>query len=180
MTTSLRGELTRPNIITPSQPDKNFDKIHNVLSEFVRLLPSVPQPSQITLSPDPKALTNTSKQTAAPWTSTAGDIANTESVLLPFLIRLAASKNDIAGLKFCLDIDAHSDSGGSNNLNIAGGLVNCHDPSTGQTPLHVASLNGSTECADILLRSGALVHLRDALGHTALYYVCYVFHDLNP
>lgn len=88
-------------------------------------------------------------------------------MLIPYLIHLAAARNDVAGLEFCINSVA-DDSG---ILNIPGGLVNCLDPATGKTPLHVASLNGSTECADVLLRSGALVHLRDTLGHTALYYV---------
>jgi len=150
-----------------SQPDKNFDKIHGVLSEFVRLLST---PQQIATSLAPHTLDPSTKEVAAAWSWTAGEVANTESVLIPFLIHIASARNDLVGLRFCLETVAASDSGSS--LNIAGGLVNCLDPATRQTPLHVASLNGSTECVSLLLRSGALVHLRDVLGHTALYYVC--------
>ncbi|KXN92278.1 L-asparaginase [Leucoagaricus sp. SymC.cos] len=53
---------------------------------------------------------------------------------------------------------------------IAGGIVNCLDPGSGQSPLHVSALNGHTRAVELLLQSGALVHLRDTLGHTALYY----------
>ena len=48
--------------------------------------------------------------------------------------------------------------------------INSLDPASGRSPLHVAALNGSTKCVNILLKSGASVHLRDSLGHTALYY----------
>lgn len=58
----------------------------------------------------------------------------------------------------------------SHQRSIAGGIVNCFDPASGRSPLHVAALNGSSKCINILLKSGALVHLRDSLGHTALYY----------
>ena len=169
MISPLRGEVTRPSLSAPSQPDKNFDKIHSVLSEFVRLL-STPRSPQVTIPPALQNLDPSSKDVAAPWSWTAGEVANTEAVLIPFLIHIAAARNDLIGLTFCLETVTASDSGIS--VNIAGGLVNCLDPSTRQSPLHVASLNGSVECVGLLLRSGALVHLRDVLGHTALYYVC--------
>ena len=62
---------------------------------------------------------------------------------------------------------------------VAGGIVNVVDPASGRTPLHVAALNGSTKCAMLLLESGALVHLRDTLDHTALYYVSDRFRNLG-
>ena len=167
MTSPLRGEVTRPSVSVPSQPDKNFDKIQGVLSEFVRLL-STPQPSQVATSLAPHDLDQSTKEAAAPWSWTAAEVANTEAVLIPFLVHIAAARNDLVGLRFCLGVA--SDSGSS--LNIAGGVINCLDPATRQTPLHVASMNGSAECVSLLLCSGALVHLRDVLGHTALYYVC--------
>ncbi|KAG1790998.1 uncharacterized protein BJ212DRAFT_1593167 [Suillus subaureus] len=49
-------------------------------------------------------------------------------------------------------------------------MVNCLDPGSGRSPLHVAASNGNIRCVEKLLESGALVHLRDELGHTALYY----------
>lgn len=50
--------------------------------------------------------------------------------------------------------------------------MNCLDAASGRSPLHVSALNGSVKCLNMLLESGGLVHLRDSLGHTALYYVC--------
>ncbi|KAH6918395.1 L-asparaginase [Coprinopsis sp. MPI-PUGE-AT-0042] len=47
---------------------------------------------------------------------------------------------------------------------------NCLESASGRSPLHVAALNGHTDSVRFLLQSGALVHLRDVLGHTALYY----------
>ena len=52
-----------------------------------------------------------------------------------------------------------------------GDLINNKQPASGMTPLHIAALNASERCVGMLLRAGALVHMRDSLGHTALYYV---------
>ncbi|KIJ69086.1 hypothetical protein HYDPIDRAFT_123159 [Hydnomerulius pinastri MD-312] len=60
---------------------------------------------------------------------------------------------------------------------IPGGIVNCADAGSGRSPLHVAAINGSTASVSCLLESGALVHLRDTLGHTALYYAARQGHE---
>ncbi|EKM55053.1 uncharacterized protein PHACADRAFT_94654 [Phanerochaete carnosa HHB-10118-sp] len=60
---------------------------------------------------------------------------------------------------------------------VVGGMANCIDPASGRSPLHVAALNGSELCVGALLEAGALVHLRDALGHTALYYAARQGHE---
>ncbi|KAH9930599.1 asparaginase-domain-containing protein [Fomitopsis serialis] len=54
------------------------------------------------------------------------------------------------------------------NIAIGGGLVNCVEPASRRSPLHSAALNGS---------AGALVHLRDSLGHTPLYYAARQGHE---
>jgi len=43
--------------------------------------------------------------------------------------------------------------------------------------LHVAALNGCTNCVNILLEAGALVHVRDLLDHTSLYYAARQGHE---
>lgn len=177
ITTPLRGELTRPVRSAPSQPitiDKSFDSIQGVISEFVRLSQPPSQGPHITISSD--TLDASSKDATAPWSWTAAEAASTEAILIPFLVHLAAAKDDVPSLRFCIDSTEGSaskemSSEQHQSANIMGGVVNCLDPATGKTPLHVASMNGSTRAADLLLRSGALVHLRDILGHTALYYV---------
>lgn len=110
------------------------------------------------------------RDATASWTWTAAEAASTEIVLIPFLIHLAAAKDDIESIKFCFDT-VKNDSAPTESGNIAGGVVNCLESSSGRSPLHVAAINGNIRSVDLLLRSGALVHLRDTLGHTALYYV---------
>ncbi|TFK30104.1 L-asparaginase [Coprinopsis marcescibilis] len=186
----LRGELTRSSSIAPSASrvtlDQNMENIQGVLSKFVQLsarpLNSAPRIPHINIlsetgEPDPR-------QTAAPWSWTAAEAASTEAVLYPFLVHLAASKNDIEALKSCLGAAGAVESTLGPPATetpkyglIAGGIVNCLESASGRSPLHVASLNGSTESARLLLQSGALVHLRDTLGHTALYYAARQQHE---
>ncbi|PBK78418.1 L-asparaginase [Armillaria solidipes] len=180
MGTPLRGELTRPlSGAVPGQPtiDQNFEKIQGVLSQFVRLSEQSASPvPKITLS---APLDEASQDAAASWSWTAAEAASTEAVLFPFLIHLAAARNDTSSIRFCLD--SSSTPSGYSEVdspsvdapqygNIAGGLVNSLEPGSGRSPLHIAALNGHIESVNVLLQSGALVHLRDTLGHTPLYY----------
>ena len=114
---------------------------------------------------------------AAPWSLTAAEATATEASLLPFLLHLAVARDDVEALDFCLEFESSQDSIRSPNMErrpsgYAAGFVNSVEPSSGRSPLHVAAFNGSERCLAILLQAGALVHLRDSLGHTALYYVC--------
>lgn len=168
--TPLRGELTRQSAATLSQTtiNQNIENMQGLLSEFVRLSTRAPQTPQVTISLPSGA----TQDAAASWTSTAAETASTEAALLPFLIHAAAARNDAEGVKFCLDAEAATDSIATPGpSNVASGLVNAIDSASGGSPLHAAALNGSAECVNILLHRGALVHLRDTLGHTALYYV---------
>jgi len=187
----LRGELTCSSATAPSQVstapstsgnESSLDTIHHVLSRFIRLshLPSlIPE---IIISSDAIVTASETQDTAAPWTWTAAEASAAESVLLPFLIHLAAAKNDIENLRYCIETEKlYLDQRGYNEPlgastagkhgGIAGGIVNCLDPGSGRSSLHTAALNGHTPIVELLLQSGALVHLRDTLGHTALYYV---------
>lgn len=169
ISTPLRGELTRQSSTTINQNTIN-ENIQGLLSEFVRLSSRPSQNPQITLSlPD-----GATQDAAASWTSTAAEAASNEAALLPFLIHAAAARNDVEGVKFCLESEARNDSIATPGpSNVASGLVNDVAASaSGGSPLHAAALNGSADCVKLLLHSGALVHLRDTLGHTALYYVC--------
>ncbi|KAF8627733.1 hypothetical protein AX15_004274 [Amanita polypyramis BW_CC] len=179
----LRGELTRPASIVPNQPtiNDNLEKVQDVLSHFVRLSRPPSHGPRIVVSsefPDTAA-----QEITAPWTWTAAEAATTGAVLLPFLIHLAAARDDLESLKFCLSAGPEADPSSnpvtevSRYSSIAGGLVNCLEPAAGRSPLHVAALYGYVRSVDMLLRSGALVHLRDALGHTALYYAARQGHE---
>lgn len=169
----LRGELTRPSggIVQNPVIDQNLENIQQLLSQFVRLgrPPSVVPTINVT-SPD--AVPPAAQDAAAPWSWTAAEAAMTESVLFPFLIHLAAAKDDIESLEYCLKLAESDDAAEMLKFGmIPGGIVNCLEAGSGRTPLHVAALNGNTRSVEALLRSGALVHLRDRLGHTALYMV---------
>lgn len=118
----------------------------------------------------PDSIDTVTRDAAASWSWTAAEAASTEAVLIPCLIHLAAARDDIGSIKFCLDA-VKNDSGATVFGNIAGGVVNCLELSSGKSPLHVAAINGNTRSVGLLLGLGAVVHLRDTLGHTPLYYV---------
>ncbi|KAG9318583.1 asparaginase-domain-containing protein [Chiua virens] len=165
----LRGELTRPTISSPTQPSAavpGLPNIQGILSQFVRLssLSSAHKIPKITFSP---SMGDGVQDATASWSDTAGETALTEAALLPLLIHLAAARNDTESLQFCIATAAAWE---AEDVSIPGGVVNCLEAGSGRSPLHVAALNGNTASVTYLLESGALVHLRDTLGHTALYY----------
>jgi lysophospholipase len=160
----LRGELTRaPHAVRAPAIDTNLEAIGGVLSHVVRLaLPARHQTPRIVVSDAP----DEPPDAGAPWAWTAAEVATTQGALLSWLIHLAAAANDVGGLEYCLSADAaHGE-----EHTIAGGIVNWINPASGRSPLHVAAINGGVQSVRTLLETGALVHLRDSLGHTALYY----------
>lgn len=179
----LRGELTRATGTAPSQLtiEQNLDNIQQVLSQFVRLSRPPSLVPQIAVTSD--VIDPVAQKAAAPWSWTAAEAATTESVLFPFLVHLAAARDDLESLSFCLgaapivdNISNSTDEIPKSGL-IPGGIVNCLDSGSGRAPLHVAALNGHARSVNALLRSGALVHQRDTLGHTALYYAARQAHE---
>jgi hypothetical protein len=192
MGTPLRGELTLPasNISKTlnQQADitDSLDNIQGVLTHVVRLSTTKPQgPKIVVESPLSTTLSQSGgdeSESAAAWSWTAAEAVSTELALLPLLMHLAAARDDVRGLHFCLTSDSAGSAltpspdlaraeGTRRSTAVIGGMANCIDPASGRSPLHVAALNGSILSVDTLLEAGALVHLRDALGHTALYYV---------
>jgi len=176
----LRGELTCPSGSAPTQPtiNQSLENIQGLLSQFVRLSNLAAPTPQIVVTPN--LIDEVTQDAAKPWTWTAAEAVSTEAALVPFLVHLAAARDDVEILKSCLSpsINDSPISGESQQHGaIAGGIVNCLDPASGRAPLHVAALNGSTHCTSILLESGALVHLRDSLGHTPLYYAARQGHE---
>ncbi|KAH8106865.1 L-asparaginase [Cristinia sonorae] len=189
ISTPLRGEISQPSIQMPSNRaaqantiDDSLVNIQGLLSQAVRLSTSRPQdhiPKDIGLTANQEGLV----EATAPWSWTAADASLTEISLLPFLMNLAAAKDDVEAIKFCLSSESsvNTDQDPENQINrktaIRGGVVNCIDPASGRSPLHVAALNGSVRAIESLLEAGALVHLRDSLGHTALYYAARQGHE---
>lgn len=171
----LRGELTlQQGALRKPSMDQRSGTMQDLLAQVVRLS-SVNTPRGV-----PEILVSPSHEknevdAAAPWSWTAAEAQVAELSLLPFLIHLAVAKDDVDGAIFCLQFREMVDqSTGFNNVfttdGYAGGVVNAIEPSTGRSPLHVAAFNGSEKCLALLLQAGALVHLRDMLGHTPLYY----------
>ena len=160
MGTPLRGELTRVAAKTHATQsaqttmDERIEKIHGILSHITRLSS---RPNNME-SAVPVITVNSAEDSPSPWTWTAAEATSTEASLLPFVTHLAIARDDAYGLGFCLRTDS------------AGDVVNCLDVS-GRSPLHTAAINNSVKCVGMLLEKGALVHLRDSLGHTPLYYV---------
>lgn len=169
----LRGELTRPTLSPPTRPPTaapDLPSIQGLLTQFVRLSSSssAHQIPKITFSP---SVGDDAQDAAASWSGTASETASTEAVLLPLLMHLAAARDDAESLQFCMATAAVWEAEDVTPASIPGGIVNCLEAGSGRSPLHVAALVGNTASVTWLLRSGALVHLRDTLGHTALYYV---------
>ncbi|TFY57006.1 hypothetical protein EVJ58_g7290 [Rhodofomes roseus] len=193
--TPLRGELTRPVSTIPpaiSEPkgiESNLENISGVLSQVVRLSSSQARGPSIVVSSAEDTGAESNLEAAAPWSWTAAEAASTEGALYPFLIHLAAARNDVEAIQFCLKAEAglNADDATSpgaefpsqtrRSIAIGGGLVNCVEPASGRSPLHSAALNGSTDAVNALLEAGALVHLRDSLGHTPLYYAARQGHE---
>ncbi|GAB1517910.1 hypothetical protein RhiTH_000965 [Rhizoctonia solani] len=169
----LRGELTLPTPLTRPTTTA-LDSIQDLLSEILRLS----QPSKPS---------NDSTGTA-PWSTTASHANSTELALLPYLMHLAVARDDPASVANTASHPRHRPPqsahgtptaehphhhlGGPNQF--AQGAANAPLPGSLHTPLHTAALQGSTRCTRALLEVGALVHVRDALDHTCLFYAARV------
>jgi 60kDa lysophospholipase len=177
--TPLRGELTRPSTAAPmhGSMEHSLESIQGLLSEVVRLS------NRSVAASGPQIVVESSTpsvDSTAPWSWTASEALTTEAALLPYLIHVAAAKDDVEALRFCIkpatqdpatELISPTVEHPQQNQLIPGGIVNALDSASGHSPLHTAALNGSLRCVQSLLEAGALVHLRDSLGHTALYYV---------
>lgn len=154
--------------------DESLDNIEDVLSQVVRLTSSRAQGPAVVVTPPSVSKIGAAGESAAPWSWTAAEATSTELALLPLLTHLAVAKDDVDALIFCLKPESESSqfiSASPATSRTGGVTANCTDAASGRSPLHVAALNGSKRCVRLLLENGALVHLRDGLGHTALYYV---------
>ncbi|KAL1939127.1 hypothetical protein VTO73DRAFT_10168 [Trametes versicolor] len=181
--TPLRGELTlSESKIPPSLSQhpgigQSLDNIQGVLAQVVRLTSaSTARTPRIVVSQTgsaEEARDAAADDATAPWSWTAAEAASTESALFPFLVHLSAGRDDTEALAFCFDAEAQAEEA----LAIGGGLANCLDGASGRAPLHDAAIHGAVRSAVMLLAAGALVHVRDALGHTPLYYAARQGHE---
>ncbi|KAF8590051.1 L-asparaginase [Ramaria rubella] len=178
--TPLRGELTLsiPLLERQASVDASLENVQDVLSHIIRLSSLKAKPSKTISSAD----SDDGSITAAPWSWTNADTMTTESALLPLLIHLAAARNDIEALSWCIESAAYGDVSSTKaeytSAARAAGIINCLDIASGRSPLHIAALNGNDEAAVLLINSGASVHVRDSLDHTALYYAARQGHEM--
>ncbi|KAI7949473.1 hypothetical protein MJO28_008294 [Puccinia striiformis f. sp. tritici] len=191
----LRGELTLPARVQ-FQPQPVEDRLNWLMKHITSLKSSSHEPLQ---SPDPNdGIANMNINNNNPHTPSA-TISNdptillkrspnlgrlsiyqdvgveletsemlqkeqdlTEQSLLPIALTAASAREDASLsslLEICHDqIQIH----GLLNLRSASGL--------GQTALHLAAFYGRFRNIELLLDHGASVHLRDDIGHTALFY----------
>jgi 60kDa lysophospholipase len=168
---TVQSALTSVQIAKPADKDSQKPMQRNPASALTQLGSTV-------------AVSKSARETTSSWGNTASETAVAEAALYPFLIHLAIAKDDVESLRFCLGIPPPSEDQGASpdgygnvpisNTNrslVQGGMENCLDAASGRTPLHVAAVNGSVKCTKVLLEAGALVHIRDSLDHTSLYYV---------
>ncbi|KAH7341065.1 asparaginase-domain-containing protein [Rhizoctonia solani] len=169
----LRGELTLPTPLT-RPTTTSLDSIQDLLSEILRLS----QPSNVS---------NDSTGTA-PWSATASHANSTELALLPYLMHLAVARDDPVSVANTASHPRHQPSQSAHGTptteqphhhlsgpnQFAQGAANAPLPGSLHTPLHTAALQGSARCTRALLEVGALVHVRDALDHTCLFYAARV------
>ncbi|KAG8698911.1 hypothetical protein FRC08_005630, partial [Ceratobasidium sp. 394] len=172
----LRGELTLPAPLTRPTTTA-LDSVHDLLGEILRLS----QPSIVLGTSEPEVKADTSG--TAPWSTTASHAGATELALLPFLMHLAVSRDDPASVTAAASHPRHPPNASGHSTStptseqpfqFAQGASNAPLPGSLHTPLHTAALQGSVRCTRALLEVGALVHVRDALDHTCLFYAARV------
>lgn len=189
MAAPLRGELTISTPVNAGLPGGS-QGIQQVMTQLLRLVGAgAPQmsPSASLSSTAEPSLSAKARDVTASWSLTESDTEQTEFALLPYLVHIAAAKNDIEGLQFCISASQNNPalqnnpgaslfSPSTESASFFGGnalgrgICNVLDTS-GRSPLHTAVLNGALPCVRLLLENGASVHSRDLLDHTVLYYV---------
>ncbi|KAG8743908.1 hypothetical protein FRC10_011198 [Ceratobasidium sp. 414] len=168
----LRGELTLPApLMRPTTTA--LDSVQDLLGEILRLSqPSIPGSTS-------GLEAKTDASSTAPWSTTASHAGATELALIPFLMHLAVSRDDPASVTAAASHPRHPPNAYGHSVStptsehpyqFAQGAPNAPLPGSLHTPLHTAALRGSARCTRALLEVGALVHVRDALDHTCLFY----------
>jgi lysophospholipase len=177
----LRGELTLPSPLTRPTTTA-LDSVQDLLGEILRLS----QPATATVASVSVPEIQADASDTAPWSTTASHAGATELALIPFLMHLAVARDDPASVTAAaLHPRHHSSPSLTSSLPVATptsehpyqfaqGAPNAPLPGSLHTPLHTAALRGSARCTRALLEVGALVHVRDALDHTCLFYAARV------
>lgn len=174
----IRGELTLPTPLTRPTTTA-LDSVQDLLGEILRLS----QPASTSSAPE---LVQSDTSDTAPWSATASHAGATELALLPYLMHLAVARDDPASVIATASHPRHPPNPSLPSAapsatptselphQFAQGAPNAPLPGSLHTPLHTAALRGSARCTRALLGAGALVHVRDALDHTCLFYAARV------
>ncbi|GAA5921546.1 hypothetical protein JCM3775_003098 [Rhodotorula graminis] len=171
----LRGELTPlapvPTYSNPANPET---RLRTLFSQLVECAPSPQRPRRASSAAyeasDAPVLP---QEFSASWPSTLADEETLRAAVLPHLLAQAATKPGEL-LQSLLASAASPPTASSTSASLSSlalpSLLNEPASTTFQTPLHLATLAGVLPNVELLLASGASVHLRDANGRSPLFY----------
>ncbi|BGP38398.1 hypothetical protein JCM10449v2_002330 [Rhodotorula kratochvilovae] len=172
----LRGELTPLSPVpTYSSPATSETRLRTLFSQLIEAAPSPNRPAAHPLAQtDGAADEPVLPQEFAPsWPSTLADEEALKAAVMPYLLAQAAAKPGplLGTLLSSLDAAPSAPLASTSSSALAlPSLLNEPAQTTLQTPLHLAALSGSAANVELLLASGASVHVRDAHGHCPLFY----------
>ncbi|GAA6000452.1 hypothetical protein JCM10207_008017 [Rhodosporidiobolus poonsookiae] len=177
----LRGEVTPSSPVpTFSSPLDTDNRLQSLFAQIVDLAPSnrrgPASPHQQAASLPDLSAAALPAEFSKPWPSTLADEAALRNAVMPYLISQAAARTDnsLAILLKSFEPASFDTSGSapsSNSPSLAlPSVLNESATASLQTPLHLAALAGASPTVDLLLSLGASVHVRDALGHSPLFY----------
>ncbi|GAA5998416.1 uncharacterized protein JCM10292_001182 [Rhodotorula paludigena] len=176
----LRGELT------PSAPVPTYSSPHDVDTRlralFSQLIECAPPQQRAAAHKAVRPQVTAGDPVLPPeysatWPATLADEEALKAAVMPYLLSQAASQSTdlLRTLVASLDtpalppVTSQLTSTSSSTLALPS-LLNEAAQTTLQTPLHLAVLAGNSPNVDLLLSSGASVHVRDAHGHSPLFY----------
>ncbi|GAA5835133.1 hypothetical protein JCM9279_007207 [Rhodotorula babjevae] len=171
----LRGELTPlapvPAYSNPADPQT---RLRTLFSQLVECAPSPQRPrraSSAAYEAGDKPILP--QEFSASWPSTLADEEMLRAAVLPHLLASAATKPGEL-LHSLLSSVAPPTTASITSTSLSSlalpSLLNEPASTTFQTPLHLATLAGILPNVELLLASGASVHLRDANGRSPLFY----------
>lgn len=168
MAMPLRGEMTASTMPTLKAFQPQSNEIYTLMSSLLNISTTTDEGLVSPLA-SPRVQPTTPDDS---WMENPQDTRHIQATLLPYLLCLAAAKNQPHGVSRVIkQIQAFEQPdaiGGVSWKNVHGqSLMNLLDPAFGKNALHVAAANGNAACVEVLLLAGAHVHQRDALGHTA-------------
>ncbi|CED85422.1 Asparaginase [Phaffia rhodozyma] len=169
----LRGEISIPQDDTTVPSEfHSLERLQELLTHATQLassntsLKSVGLPKLTSDSATMETSLLDGKDPVASWSRAPDSSVILESAILPHLLLRATMSNDPEVLEDLLRKYARPEDRRSPPPVNPANTTN----EVGMSLLHVAALHGSEKAVEVLLKRGAIVHCRDLLGHTPLYY----------